>query len=78
MRVGPPTAALVDGGGALELAFTLDTNLVLEKVGDDSGRHLLLPVTRDATYVLVPDGDNWLVDDWRAEFTQAAVQIVTQ
>ncbi|HYJ26909.1 MAG TPA: hypothetical protein VEW73_04295, partial [Nocardioides sp.] len=64
-------------GQALVLAFDLQTGLVLEERGDDSGRHLLLPVTRSGRYVLVPDGDGWLVDDWRASFEQGQVGLVS-
>ena len=74
-RVGPATADL--DGQALVLAFDLQTGLVLEERGDDSGRHLLLPVTRSGRYVLVPDGDGWLVDDWRASFAQGQVGLVS-
>ncbi|MFC7727245.1 hypothetical protein ACFQW6_19200 [Nocardioides sp. GCM10028917] len=74
-RVGPATADL--DGQALVLAFDLQTGLVLEERGDDSGRHLLLPVTRSGRYVLVPDGDGWLVDDWRASFEQGQVGLVS-
>jgi hypothetical protein len=73
--VGPATAELE--GGALALTFTVDTGLVLEERGDDSGRHLLLPVTRTGTYVLVPDGDGWLVDDWKVSFERGPVRLVT-
>jgi hypothetical protein len=76
-RVGPAVAGLTRDG-ALRLSFATGTNLVLEKRGDDSGRHSLLPVTREASYVLVPDGEGWLVDDWRAEFERGPVQVVTQ
>ena len=74
-RVGPATADL--DGQALVLAFDLQTGLVLEERGDDSGRHLLLPVTRSGRYLLVPDGDGWLVDDWRASFEQGQVGLVS-
>jgi len=73
--VGPATADLENG--ALVLTFDLRTGLVLEKRGDDSGRHLLLPVTRAGRYVLVPDGDGWLVDDWVASFEHGRVQLVS-
>jgi hypothetical protein len=74
-RVGPATAGL--DGQALVLAFDLQTGLVLEERGDDSGRHLLLPVTRSGRYELVPDGGGWLVDDWRASFEQGQVGLVS-
>jgi hypothetical protein len=73
-RVGPATAELA--GDALRLTFTLDTGLVLEEQGDDTGRHSLLPVTRTGTYVMVPDGDGWLVDDWEATFEHGQVRLV--
>jgi hypothetical protein len=74
-RVGPATAVL--DGQSLGLAFDLQTGLVLEERGDDSGRHLLLPVTRSGRYVLVPDGDGWLVDDWQASFEHGQVGLVS-
>ena len=73
--VGPATADLE--GQALVLAFDLQTGLVLEERGDDSGRHLLLPVTRAGRYVLVPDGDGWRVDGWRASFEHGRVGLVS-
>lgn len=76
-RVGPATAELARGGRALSLDFQLDTGLVLEERGDASGRHLLLPVTRSATYVLVPADDGWLIDAWQAEFEHGDVQLVS-
>ena len=73
--IGPATAAVQ--GEALRLTFTLDTGLVLEERGDDSGRHSLLPVTRTGSYVLVPDGDGWLIDDWEATFEHGQVRLVS-
>ena len=73
-QVGPATAELVDRG--VRLTFTMDTGLVLEEAGDDSGRHSLLPVTRRGSYVLVRDGERWLVDDWEAEFERGPVRLV--
>jgi len=73
--VGPATAAV--DGRRLVLDFDLRTGLVLEELGDDSGRHLLLPVTRSGRYVLVRDGDGWLVDDWRASFERGRVGLVS-
>ena len=61
--VGPATADVE--GGALVLRFDLRTGLVLEERGDDSGRHLLLPVTRTGTYVLVPAGDGMALHRYR-------------
>jgi len=76
-QVGAATAAVVPDGSALELTFTMRTGVVLEERGDASGRHSLLPVTRGATYVLVPDGDGWLIDDWEATFEHGAPQLVS-
>ena len=76
-EVGPATAKLARGGAALSLTFTLDTALVLEEKGSRTGRHSLLPVSRRATYVLVPDGDSWLVDEWRARFSHGPVRLVS-
>ena len=76
-QVGPATAELARGGDALSLTFQLDTGLVLEEQGDDTGRHSLLPVTRRATYVLVPTADGWLVDEWRADFEHGEVRLVS-
>lgn len=73
--VGPATAALQ--GDALSLTFTLETGLVLEESGDDTGRHSLLPVTRTGTYVLVPDGDRWAVADWDVSFEHGPVRLVS-
>ena len=76
--VGPGTAEVARDGEALSLRFQLDTGLVLEEKGDDEGRHLLLPVTRQATYVLVPaDDGGWLVDEWRATFVHGDVRLVS-
>lgn len=77
-RFLPGTADLARGGEALEVTFTLETGLVLLERGDDSGRHSLLPVTRTASYVVVPDGDGWLVDDWQAEFEHGQVRLATR
>ena len=77
-QVGPATAEPARGGDALGLTFQLDTGLVLEEDGDDTGRHSLLPVTRRATYVLVPTvDDGWLIDEWRAEFEHGQVRLVS-
>ena len=76
-RVGPAEAAIV-GRDALGLTFAVETNLVLERLDDDSGRHSLLPVTRRGTYVLVARGDRWLVDDWEVLFERGPVEVVTQ
>ena len=77
-QVGPATAEVARGGTALRLTFQLDTGLVLEKKGDDDGRHLLLPVTRRGSYVLVlEEGGGWLVDEWSSEFEHGAVQLVS-
>lgn len=77
-RVGPATAELARGGEALSLSFTMDTGLVLEEKGDDTGRHSLLPVTRRGTYVLVPvDGGDWNVDEWQASFEHGDVRLVS-
>lgn len=73
--VGPATAEVE--GRALVLTFALATGLVLEERGDDTGRHSLLPVTREGRYVLVPDGDGWLVDDWEVSFERGQVRLVT-
>ncbi|MDZ5660657.1 hypothetical protein SFC79_02675 [Nocardioides sp. S-58] len=73
--VGPATARRE--GDALSLSFALETGLVLEERGDDTGRHSLLPVTRDATYVLVPVGGGWKVADWEAKFTHGPVRLVS-
>ena len=76
-QVGPATARVARGEEALALSFTVETALVLEEDGDDSGRHSLLPVTRDATYVLVPRDDGWLIDDWDARFRRGAVRLAS-
>lgn len=77
-RVGPGMADVAQDGEALSLTFQLDTGLVLEEKGDDDGRHLLLPVTRRATYVLVPaDDGGWLVDEWDADFEHGDVRLVS-
>jgi hypothetical protein len=76
-RVGPAEAELARGGEALALTFTVDTALVLEEDGDDSGRHSMLPVTREATYVLVPRGAGWAIADWDAEFRHGQVRLAT-
>ncbi|GAA5108925.1 hypothetical protein GCM10023339_08460 [Alloalcanivorax gelatiniphagus] len=73
--VGPATAAL--DGDALRLTFVLETGLVLEERGDDTGRHSLLPVTRTGTYVLVPEDGRWLVDDWDVTFEHGPVRLVS-
>ena len=74
-QVGPATAQVQ--GEALRLTFTLATGLVLEQRGDDSGRHSLLPVTRAGSYVLVPESDGWLIDDWEAAFEHGQVRLVS-
>jgi hypothetical protein len=75
--VGPAEASLARGGAGLRLTFALETALVLQERGDVSGSHSLLPVTRRASYVLLPAGDGWLVDSWEAEFEQGEVRVVT-
>ena len=77
-EVGPATARPAHGGEALEVSFTVETGLVLERRGDTSGRHSLLPVTRTATYVLVVDGDGWRIHDWEAEFEHGQVRLVSR
>lgn len=77
-EVGPGEAALDRAGDALAVTVQVETGLVLEEVDDTSGRHSLLPVTRSATYVLVPSGhDGWLVDDWEATFEYGQVRLVS-
>lgn len=77
-EVGPARATLT-GDGSLALALEVRSAIVLEEKGDDSGRHSLLPVTRQLTYELVPGGvaDEWLVDRWRATTRTGEVRIVT-
>jgi hypothetical protein len=74
---GPPDARVRDGGAALAITLSVDTGLVLERRGDDSGRHSLLPVTRRGTYVLVRRDGEWRLDRWRAGFEYGEVRLVT-
>lgn len=73
-QVGPATAEVE--GERLRLTFTLDTGLVLEERGDDSGRHSLLPVTRLGSFVLAPEGEGWSIEDWQARFEHGPVRLV--
>jgi len=75
----PLSEATIATNGALTLELKVRTGIVLEEVGDDSGRHSLLPVTRQVTHSLVPgDGaDEWLVERWAATLRTGDVRIVT-
>ena len=75
-EVGEPSVREAPGGG-LELRVPSTSGVVLARRDDDSGRHSVLPVTRDATYVLVPDGDGWLVDEWAAEISYGEPRLVS-
>lgn len=77
-RTLPGSARPVRGGAALEVTFDVETGVVLRRRGDDSGQHSLLPVTRTASYVLVPDGDGWLIDEWHADFEHGQVRLVSR
>ena len=75
-EVGEPSVRQAPEG-RLELRVPSTSGVVLAREDDDSGRHSVLPVTRDATYVLVPDGDGWLVDDWTAEISYGEPRLVS-
>ncbi len=75
--IGPPVVRAAGTDGALEVRFRVETGLVLVRTGDTSGRHSLLPVTKRSRFVVVPDGDRWLVDMWDASFERGRVRIVT-
>lgn len=76
--VDAPRATSGESGG-LSLRVTVTSHLVLDEQADDSDRHSLLPVTREATYTLVPSGPGggWLLDDWQARDTYGRVRLVT-
>ena len=74
-QVGPATAEVE--GERLRLTFPLDTGLVLEERGDDSGRHSLLPVTRLGSFVLAPEGEGWSIEEWQARFEHGQVRLVS-
>ncbi|MDN4174238.1 hypothetical protein QWY28_14840 [Nocardioides sp. SOB77] len=64
-------------GERLRLAVPVRTGIVLERRGDDSGRHLLLPVTKRLSVDLERTGSGrWLVADWSARWSRGRVQLV--
>lgn len=73
--VGPAEASV--RGSELTLALDVSTGLVLERRGEPDGSHSLWPWTKRMTVAMVERGNQWLVDDWRATWSQGQVRLAT-
>lgn len=73
--VGPAKAKV--RGSVLELALEVSTGLVLERRGEENGSHSLWPWTKRLVVTMVPQGDRWLVEEWRAAWSQGAVRLAS-
>lgn len=73
--VGPANASV--RGSRLTLELDVSTGLVLERRGEPDGSHSLWPWTKRMTVTMVQRGDQWLVEDWRATWSQGQVRLAS-